>query len=172
MPRMDGKTAIVTGAANGIGRAIARALAGAGANVVVCDVLADDGERTVGEIKSAGGTAAFVQADVSDAEQAEGLIAGAVERFGGLDVLANNAGIGGGMARLHEIEPADFDRVIAVNLRGTFLCSKYAIPHFLAQHDGRIVNTASTYGLIGAPGAPGLLRVQGCHHQSHPAAGG
>ena len=151
MTRMDGKTAIVTGAANGIGRAIARALAGAGANVVVCDVLADDGERTVGEINSAGGTAAFVQADVSDSEQAEGLIARAVERFGGLDVLANNAGIGGGMARLHEIEPADFDRVIAVNLRGTFLCSKYAIPHFLAQHDGRIVNTASTYGLIGAP---------------------
>lgn len=161
MPRMDGKTAIVTGAANGIGRAIARALAGAGANVVVCDVLADDGERTVGEIKSAGGTAAFVQADVSDAEQAEGLIAGAVERFGGLDVLANNAGIGGGMARLHEIEPADFDRVIAVNLRGTFLCSKYAIPHFLAQHDGRIVNTASTYGLIGAPGAPAYCASKG-----------
>jgi NAD(P)-dependent dehydrogenase (short-subunit alcohol dehydrogenase family) len=161
MTRMDGKTAIVTGAANGIGRAIARALAGAGANVVVCDVLADDGERTVGEINSAGGTAAFVQADVSDAEQAEELIARAVERFGGLDVLANNAGIGGGMARLHEIEPADFDRVIAVNLRGTFLCSKYAIPHFLAQHDGRIVNTASTYGLIGAPGAPAYCASKG-----------
>jgi NAD(P)-dependent dehydrogenase (short-subunit alcohol dehydrogenase family) len=161
MTRMDGKTAIVTGAANGIGRAIAGALAGAGANVVVCDVLADDGERTVAEINSAGGTAAFVQADVSDSEQAEALIAMALERFGGLDVLANNAGIGGGMARLHEIEPADFDRVIAVNLRGTFLCSKYAIPHFLAQHDGRIVNTASTYGLIGAPGAPAYCASKG-----------
>jgi NAD(P)-dependent dehydrogenase (short-subunit alcohol dehydrogenase family) len=161
MTRMDGKTAIVTGAANGIGRAIAGALAGAGANVVVCDVLADDGERTVDEINSAGGTAAFVQADVSDSEQAEALIAMALERFGGLDVLANNAGIGGGMARLHEIEPADFDRVIAVNLRGTFLCSKYAIPHFLAQHDGRIVNTASTYGLIGAPGAPAYCASKG-----------
>ena len=161
MTRMDGKTAIVTGAANGIGRAIARAMAGAGANVVVCDVLADDGERTVGEINSGGGTAAFVQADVSDSDQAEELIVRAVERFGGLDVLANNAGIGGGMARLHEIEPADFDRVIAVNLRGTFLCSKYAIPHFLAQHDGRIVNTASTYGLIGAPGAPAYCASKG-----------
>jgi NAD(P)-dependent dehydrogenase (short-subunit alcohol dehydrogenase family) len=161
MTRMDGKTAIVTGAANGIGRAIAGALAGAGANVVVCDVLADDGERTVAEINSAGGTAAFVQADVSDSEQAEALIAMALKRFGGLDVLANNAGIGGGMARLHEIEPADFDRVIAVNLRGTFLCSKYAIPHFLAQHDGRIVNTASTYGLIGAPGAPAYCASKG-----------
>jgi NAD(P)-dependent dehydrogenase (short-subunit alcohol dehydrogenase family) len=65
------------------------------------------------------------------------------------------------MARLHETEPADFDRVINVNLRGTFLCSKYAIPHFLAQHDGRIVNMASTYGLIGAPGAPAYCASKG-----------
>jgi NAD(P)-dependent dehydrogenase (short-subunit alcohol dehydrogenase family) len=161
MTRMDGKTAIVTGAANGIGRAIARALAAAGANVVVGDVLADDGERTAAEINADGGTAAFAHADVSDPGQAEELIARTVGRFGGLDVLANNAGIGGGMARLHEIEPADFDRVIAVNLRGTFLCSKYAIPHFLAQHDGRIINTASTYGLIGAPGAPAYCASKG-----------
>jgi len=161
MTRIDGKTAIVTGAANGIGRAVAQALAGAGANVVVCDVLADDGERTVTEINEAGGTAAFARADVSDSGDAEELIAQAVERFGGLDILVNNAGIGGGMARLHEIDPADFDRVISVNLRGTFLCSKYAIPHFLAQHDGRIVNMASTYGLIGAPGAPAYCASKG-----------
>jgi NAD(P)-dependent dehydrogenase (short-subunit alcohol dehydrogenase family) len=161
MTRIDGKTAIVTGAANGIGRAVAQALAGAGANVVVGDVLADDGERTVAEIIAAGGTAAFARADVSDSGDAEELIAQAVERFGGLDILVNNAGIGGGMARLHEIDPADFDRVISVNLRGTFLCSKYAIPHFLAQHDGRIVNMASTYGLIGAPGAPAYCASKG-----------
>jgi NAD(P)-dependent dehydrogenase (short-subunit alcohol dehydrogenase family) len=161
MTRMDGKTAIVTGAANGIGRAVARALAGAGASVMVADVLADDGERTVDEITSAGGTAAFARADVSDSEQAEQLIATTVERFGGLHVLVNNAGIGGGRMRLHEIEPADFDRVIAVNLRGTFLCSKHAIPHFLAQQDGRIVNVASTYGLIGAPGAPAYCASKG-----------
>jgi NAD(P)-dependent dehydrogenase (short-subunit alcohol dehydrogenase family) len=161
MTRIDGKTAIVTGAANGIGRAIARALAGAGANVLVGDVLADDGERTVSEITSAGGTAAFARADVSDAGQAGALIATAVERFGGLHILVNNAGIGGGQHRLHELEPADFDRVINVNLRGTFLCSKYAIPHFLGQHDGRIVNTASTYGLIGAPGAPAYCASKG-----------
>jgi NAD(P)-dependent dehydrogenase (short-subunit alcohol dehydrogenase family) len=161
MTRIDGKTAIVTGAANGIGRAVARALAGAGANVVVGDVLADDGERTVAEISAAGGTAAFARADVSDSGDAEELVATAVERFGGLDILVNNAGIGGGMARLHEIDPADFDRVINVNLRGTYLCSKYAIPHFLAQHDGRIVNMASTYGLIGAPGAPAYCASKG-----------
>ena len=151
---LAGKTAIVTGAANGIGRAVARALAGASANVLVADLLADDGERTVAEIAAAGGTAAFARADVSDAREAEELIAAAVERFGGLDILVNNAGIGGGVVRLHEVEPADFDRVVSVNLRGTFLCSKYAIPHFLAQHDGRIINMGSTYGLIAAPGAP------------------
>jgi NAD(P)-dependent dehydrogenase (short-subunit alcohol dehydrogenase family) len=161
MIRIDGKTAIVTGAANGIGRAVARALAHAGANVMVCDVLADDGERTVSEIISAGGRAAFARADVSDSGQAEELIARTVERFGGLHVLVNNAGIGGGRGRLHEIEPADFDRVIAVNLRGTYLCSKFAIPHFLAQHDGRIVNTASTYGLVGAPGASAYCASKG-----------
>jgi NAD(P)-dependent dehydrogenase (short-subunit alcohol dehydrogenase family) len=153
MPSMDGKTVIVTGSGNGIGRAIALAFATSGAKVVVSDVLADDGERTVQQITEAGGTAFFVPADVSDAEQAENLVAATIERFGRLDILANNAGIGGGKLRLHEIEPADFDRVINVNLRGTFLCSKYAIPHFLRQQDGRIVNTASTYGLIGAPNA-------------------
>jgi NAD(P)-dependent dehydrogenase (short-subunit alcohol dehydrogenase family) len=161
MTRIDGKTAVVTGAANGIGLAMARAFAAAGANVVVSDVLADDGERAVQEITEAGGSAAFVSADVSDAEQAEHLVAAAVERFGGLDILANNAGIGGPKLRLHELEPADFDRVLDVNLRGTFLCSKYALPHFLGQRHGRIVNTASTYGLIGAPNAAAYCASKG-----------
>lgn len=153
MTSLDGKTAVVTGSANGIGRAMAHAFAAAGANVTVSDVLTDDGLRTVREITDAGGTAHFVPADVSDAEQAAHLIAATVERFGGLDILANNAGIGGGQLRLHELEPDDFDRVVGVNLRGTFLCTKYAIPHFLARGDGRILNTASTYGLIAAPNA-------------------
>ena len=153
MSRIDGKTAVVTGSGNGTGRAMVLAFASAGANVTVSDVLQSDGERTVREITESGGSAYFVNADVAEAEQAENLIAATVERFGGIDILANNAGIGGGQMRLHEIDPADFDRVINVNLRGTFLCSKYAIPHFLDQRDGRIVNTASTYGLIGAPNA-------------------
>ena len=161
MTRIDGKTAVVTGSGNGIGRAMALALAAAGANVTVSDVLADDGQRTVDEIKQAGGSAFFVAADVSDAAQAENLIAATVDRFGRIDILANNAGIGGGRLRLHEIVPEDFDRVINVNLRGTFLCSKFAIPHFLAQRDGRIVNTASTYGLIGAPNAAAYCASKG-----------
>lgn len=161
MTRIDGKTAVVTGSANGIGRAMARAFAAAGGNVVVSDVLVEDGERTVREIAESGGTAMFIAADVSDIAQAEHLIANTVERFGGIDILANNAGIGGGQLRLHEVPAEDFDRVIDVNLRGTFLCSKFAIPHFLARGDGRIINTASTYGLIGAPKAPAYCASKG-----------
>jgi len=161
MTRIDGRTAVVTGSGNGIGRAIASALAAAGANVVVSDVLAEDGQRTVDEITAAGGSAVFVAADVAVADQAAALIAAAVDRFGGLDLLVNNAGTGGAQLRLHEVEPEDFDRVIGVNLRGTFLCTKYAIPHFLAAGDGRIVNIASTYGLIGAPKAPAYCASKG-----------
>lgn len=161
MTRLDGKTAVVTGSGNGIGRAIARALAGAGAQVAVSDVLVEDGQRTVREITDAGGSAVFVEGDVAVAEQTAHLIAATTNHFGGLDILVNNAGMGGGQKRLHEVDPTDFDRVIDVNLRGTFLCSKYAIPHFLAQGDGRIVNIASTYGLIGAPKAPAYCASKG-----------
>jgi NAD(P)-dependent dehydrogenase (short-subunit alcohol dehydrogenase family) len=161
MTRIDGKVAIVTGSGNGIGRAIAMAMADAGAKVTVSDLLQEDGERTVKKITDRGGTAIFVAADVSVVEQAQNLIETTFTTFGRLDILVNNAGIGGGFAKLHELEPDDFDRVIDVNLRGTFLCSKYAIPHFLAQRDGRIVNIASTYGLIGAPKAPAYCASKG-----------
>ncbi len=154
MTRLDGKVAVVTGSGNGIGRAIAVALADAGARVAVSDVLVEDGERTVREITAKGGSAIFIAADVSIPEQAKNLIETTTTTYGGLDILVNNAGTGGGFARLHEVEPEDFDRVVQVNLGGTFLCSKYAIPHFLTQKDGRIVNIASTYGLVGAPNAP------------------
>jgi NAD(P)-dependent dehydrogenase (short-subunit alcohol dehydrogenase family) len=154
MTRLDGKVAVVTGSGNGIGRAIAWALADAGARVAVSDVLVEDGERTVQEISDRGGSAIFVAADVSVPEQARNLIETTTSIYGGLDILINNAGTGGSPGRLHEVEPDDFDWVTRVNLGGTFLCSKYAIPHFLKQGDGRIVNIASTYGMVGAPNMP------------------
>jgi NAD(P)-dependent dehydrogenase (short-subunit alcohol dehydrogenase family) len=159
--RIDGKVAVVTGSGNGIGRAIALAMADAGAKVAVADLLQEDGERTVQEITDRGGSAIFVATDVAVAAQAQNLIETTYRAFGGLDILVNNAGVGSGSAKLHETDPDDFDRVIAVNLRGTFLCSKYAIPHFLAQGDGRIVNIASTYGLVGAPKAPAYCASKG-----------
>jgi NAD(P)-dependent dehydrogenase (short-subunit alcohol dehydrogenase family) len=151
MVELNNRAVIVTGAANGIGRAMARAFASAGANVVVADVLAQDGRRTAGEIGEEGGSAIFVEADVSQAQDASRLVEEAVGRFGGLDVLVNNAGVGGSRLPVDELEPEDFDRVIAVNLRGTFLCAKYAIPHLLDGRRGCIINTASTYGVIAAP---------------------
>jgi len=161
MREIDGKTAVVTGSGNGIGRAIAVALADAGAHVVVSDVLAEDGEATVSTIRGAGGSAVFVGADVAVAEKSARLIEAAIETYGGLDILVNNAGVGGSQARLHELDPADFDRVIDVNLRGTFLCSKFAIEHFLTRRRGQIINIASTYGLIGAPKAPAYCASKG-----------
>ncbi|MBC7518089.1 MAG: glucose 1-dehydrogenase [Microbacteriaceae bacterium] len=153
MSALTNKVAVVTGSGNGIGRATALALAAAGASVTVSDLLVDDGERTVREITDLGGSAIFVETDVALADQAENLIAATVSAFGRLDILVNNAGTGGTSGRLHELDPAEFDRVINVNLRGTFLCSKYALPHFLTQRDGRIINIASTYGIVAAPEA-------------------
>lgn len=148
---MDGQVVIVTGSGNGIGRAIAMAFGDAGAHTVVSDVREDDGVRTAKEITERGGSAIAVAADVAVVEQARHLIEVAVTTFGRLDVLVNNAGVSSDMVRLHEVEPADFDRVIDVNLRGTFLCSKYAIPHFIANQKGSIINTSSAYGLVSAP---------------------
>lgn len=150
-PRLDGKVVVVTGSGNGIGRGIALAMADAGAHTIVSDVLEDDGERTVREIADRGGSALFVAADVAVAEQARNLIDVAATTFGRLDVLVNNAGVNTAFQRLHEVEPEDFDRVIDVNLRGTFLCSKYAITHFLANNGGRIINISSAYGIVSAP---------------------
>ena len=151
MGTMDGKVVVVTGSGNGIGRAIALAFAGAGAHTVVSDVLEDDGERTVQEITDLGGSAIFVATDVSVVEQARNLIDVAATTFGRLDVLVNNAGVSSEFVRLHEIEPEDFDRVFDVNVRGTFLCSKFAIPYFIANQGGRIINISSAYAMVSAP---------------------
>ena len=158
---LEGKTAIVTGAGNGIGRATAKAMAAAGAQVCVSDTLVEDGLRTVSEITAAGGKAIFVQADISSEEQVQKVVNETVAAFGGLDILVNNAGIGGGMKRLHEVNTEEFSRVVDVNLIGTFFMTKYAIPHFLKSGDGRIVNIASTYGLIGAPKAAAYCATKG-----------
>ncbi len=158
---LDGKAAIVTGAGNGIGRATAKALAAAGAKVCVSDTIAEDGARTVAEITEAGGSAIFMLADVANEDQVKAVVAATVAAFGGVDILINNAGIGGGQKRIHEVETADFARVLDVNLLGTFFMTKYTIPHFLKSGGGSIVNIASTYGLIGAPKAPAYCATKG-----------
>ena len=148
---LAGRVMIVTGAAGGIGRATALLAGAAGAHVVVSDVQQDGGEATSEELRAAGTQSLFVPCDVSDPADAEALIGAAMARFGRIDVLVNNAGVAGGGQKAHDLEVDAWDRVIAVNLRGPFLCAKYALPHLIATGRGAIVNVASTYGLIGAP---------------------
>lgn len=141
----EGQVALVTGAAGGMGRAIADAFAGAGAAVTVGDINEQGGRETVEDIVAGGGRATFVPTDVASAAAVERLVAAAVNEFGGLDCAVNAAAIENEMVPLAETEEADFDRIIAVNLKSVFLCMKYELRAMLAQgHGGAIVNIAST----------------------------
>ncbi len=145
---MEGKAGLVTGAASGIGRACAIRFAREGASVIVADLESAraGGEQTVHEIAERGGQAEFFPCDVASSADNEALVARVAERFGRLDFAHNNAGIGV-HCPLHETTDEDFDRVIAVNLRGTFLGMKHQIKQMLAGGGGAIVNTSSNAGL-------------------------
>lgn len=148
------KVTLVTGASSGIGRAIARAYAGAGAKVVVSDVNAQGGEETVALVRKAGGDALFVAADVSRPADCEALVQKAVQKYGRLDVACNNAGIGGDLAPTADYPLEGWDRVIGINLSGVFYCMKYQIPQMLKAGGGAIVNMASILGAVGFANAP------------------
>ena len=150
---MLGKTALVTGAGSGIGRATALEFASRGASVVVSDVSGDAAEGTAGQIRARGGDAASVRADVSVDAEVEAMVDFAVREFGGLDYAFNNAGIAGPMATTVGYEEEDWDRVIAVNLKGVWLCMRREIPRMLGRGGGSIVNTASIAGLVGGASA-------------------
>jgi NAD(P)-dependent dehydrogenase (short-subunit alcohol dehydrogenase family) len=149
-----GKAVLVTGGAGGIGRAAALAFARAGARVAVSDVNAAGGEETVGLITRAGGEAIFVKADVSREAEVEALVAKTVAAFGRLDCAFNNAGIEEESKPLADCDEALFDRIMAVNVKGAWLCMKHEIRQMLKQGGGAIVNTASVAGLVGAPLQP------------------
>ena len=148
MGRLDGKVAVVTGAGSGIGRAMAMRFAQEGARVVCADVSGDE-DRTVTEI---GAAAVGARVDVSVAADVERMVATAEARFGRLDVLCNNAGFGGPILPLVEQTEDNFDRLVAVNLKGVFLGMKYGIAAMLRSGGGSVVNTASAAGLVGWKG--------------------
>ena len=147
--RVQGKVAVVTGGSSGIGRATALIFAREGAKVVVADVLTDGGEETVRLIKAAGGEAMFVKTDMGKAAEVEAMVQAAVNTYGRLDCAHNNAGIAGKALPVVEDTEENWDRILAINLKGVWLCMKYEIPQLLKQGGGAIVNTASDAGLIG-----------------------
>ena len=158
--RFDGRVAIVTGAAVGIGRAIALRLSAEGASVAVVDRKPAEGEVTARLIRETGGQARFIAGDVADAESVRAMVED-VAGEGRIDVLVNNAGIPGSSVPIDALAEEDWDRVLAVNLRGVFLCCKYAIPHLAAGGHGAIVNIASTFGMVGAPATPAYAASKG-----------
>ena len=147
MSRLAEKSAVVTGAASGIGRAAAERFAAEGAAVLVADVDAA-GAEVAAAIRARGGRAEFVRTDVTDESAVRTLMEAAVEHFGKLDVVFNNAGIGS-FVPFDRLEPAEWDRILAVNLRGVFLGCRYALPHLRRNGGGAILNTASQSGLQG-----------------------
>ena len=149
--RFEGKVAVITGAAGGIGRAAAERFAQEGANVVAIDLAGSALEDAVNLVEAAGASAIAVPADVSRSGDVERYVKAAKDRFGGIDVFFNNAGIEGWVGPTTQYPEDIFDRVIAVNLKGVFLGIKYVVPAMLERGGGAIVNTASVAGLSGTP---------------------
>jgi len=150
---LEGKTAVVTGGAHGLGRAIALRLADDGADVMVADLLGGDAETVADEVSALGRRAASFEVDVSDAGAVGTMVMATVGAFGRIDILVNDAGVSGESALL-EMEESFWDRIMAVNLKGNFLCSQAVARQMVAQGEGgRIINITSTAGANARPGA-------------------
>jgi len=151
---------VVTGAASGIGRATARLFAERGARVVVADWNLEAGEETAEGIRREGGEARFCQTDVSQAVEVERMVRFAAEQYGRLDVLFSNAAVQI-LGTLTETSEEEWDRIHSVNLKGVFLCSKYAIPEMIRGGGGSVINMASVLGLVGDPDLAAYCAAKG-----------
>jgi NAD(P)-dependent dehydrogenase (short-subunit alcohol dehydrogenase family) len=153
---LDGMNFVITGAARGIGASTARMAVSRGARVVISDIDDAAGQATANEIVASGGHAEYFHCDVSNADEVQGLMRFAAESLGGIDVLHNNAGIHEAMitddSSIEGMDDAVWDRVLAINLRGPWLCSKYAVPYLKKSSFPSIINAGSVSTFIGAPG--------------------
>lgn len=148
--RLANKVAIITGSGGGMGQAAARLFAREGASVVVTDVLAEAGEETASRIRDEGGNAIFVKADVANEDQVKALVNATIEAYGRVDILYNNAGImPSSDGSVLNISEELWDRILDVNLKSAFLCSKHTIPHMIKQGKGSIINIASFVTFMG-----------------------
>lgn len=150
--RFTDRVAFVTGAASGIGRAAAIAFAAEGARLAILDRSSDALRTVEASVKEAGGEVLAIACDVSSPDQVEGAIKQIVDRFGRLDIAFNNAGVENKAAPVHEIDLAEWDRIIGINLRGTFLCMKHELAQMVKQGGGVVVNTSSGAGIRGVAG--------------------
>lgn len=149
MGLLEGKVGIVTGAGQGIGRAIARSYAREGAQVVIADFNAEAGDETAQLINDAGGTALFVHGDVSNEDSVRDMVSAAVEAYGRLDIACNSAALSRGHGPIHEFEREEFERTVEMCFTNTWLCMKYEIPAMLENGGGAIVNISSNSSLRG-----------------------
>lgn len=154
MDRLKGKVAVVTGAALGLGRAIALRMAQEGASVAVTDLLAREIGDFADELNAQGMQACSWPLDVSKEGEVRGVLDEAARRFGRIDVLVNNAGVAGANKPTHELTEAEWDFVQGVNVKGVFFCTKHALPHMRRAGGGSIINLSSIYGLVSAPDVP------------------
>ncbi|ACG79225.1 short-chain dehydrogenase/reductase SDR [Phenylobacterium zucineum HLK1] len=154
MDRLKDKVAIVTGAALGIGRAIAIRMAEEGASVAVTDMREAEGQALADELAGRGFNARFWRLDVAREDEVRRVVDEAAAHFGRLDVLVNNAGVAGANKPTHEITEAEWDFVQAINVKGVFFCTKHAVAHLRKSGGGSIVNLSSIYGLVSAPDVP------------------
>jgi 3-oxoacyl-[acyl-carrier protein] reductase len=150
--RLEGKVAIVTGAGSGFGEGIATLFANEGASVIVADINVDNGKRVASAITAVGGKAAFMRADVSKDADTAAMVAIAVERFGGFDIVVNNAGTTHRNQPMIDVDEETFDRVFAVNVKSIYFAAKHAVPIFRQRGHGAFINIASTAGIRPRPG--------------------
>jgi len=166
---LNNKVAIITGAAQGIGKAIAIELAKAGAKVIVNDINARKGKRLANQITRTGQTAIFIRANVSRGREVQKMVRSVAKRFGRIDILINNAGIspkrkGGERLQIKDIKEGEWEKVFDVNLKGVFNCSKAVMKIMMKQKAGKIINIASIAGLVG-----GSLSFSGAHYAASKA---